>query len=153
MLRELHRTIRKVSEDIPRLSYNTAIAALMAYMNVLRAGERRPHRMETEPVVQLIAPFAPHIAEELWERLGHDGSVFDGGWPAFDPALAAVPTVTVAIQVNGKLRATVVVAPDALEDDVYASAMADPAVARHITTPPRKRIYVPGRLMNLVAGG
>jgi len=61
--------------------------------------------------------------------------------------------VTVAIQVNGKLRGTVVVAPDAGEDDVYAAAMADPAVARHLTTPPRKRIYVPGRLMNLVAGG
>jgi leucyl-tRNA synthetase len=149
----LHRTIRKVSEDIPRLSYNTAIAALMAYMNVLRAGERRPHRGETEPVVQLIAPFAPHIAEELWERLGHETSVFDGGWPSFDPALAAERTVTVAIQVNGKLRGTVVVAPDAGEDDVYAAAMADPAVARHLTTPPRKRIYVPGRLMNLVAGG
>jgi leucyl-tRNA synthetase len=153
VLRELHRTIRKVSEDIPRLSYNTAIAALMAYMNVLRAGERRPHRGETEPVVQLIAPFAPHIAEELWERLGHETSVFDGGWPSFDPALAAERTVTVAIQVNGKLRGTVVVAPDAGEDDVYAAAMADRAVARHLTTPPRKRIYVPGRLMNLVAGG
>jgi leucyl-tRNA synthetase len=151
--RELHRTIRKVSEDVPRLSYNTAIAALMAYMNVLRAAERRPHRAEVEPLVQLVAPFAPHIAEELWERLGHEGSVFDAAWPSFDAALAAEQTVTVAIQVNGKLRGTVVVAPDALEDEVYASALADPAVARHITTPPRKRIYVPGRLMNLVVSG
>jgi leucyl-tRNA synthetase len=153
VLRELHRTIRKVTEDIPRLSYNTAIAVLMAYMNVLRAGERRPHRAETEPVVQLVAPFAPHIAEELWERLGHTTSVFGSGWPSFDAALAADRTVTVAVQVNGKLRGTVVVAPDAAEDDVFAAAAADPAVAKYLTTPPRKRIYVPGRLMNLVIGG
>ena len=153
VLRELHRTIRKVTEDIPRLSYNTAIASLMAYMNVLRAGERRPHRAETEPLVQLLAPFAPHIAEELWERMGHTTSVFDSGWPSFDAALAADRTVTVAVQVNGKLRGTVVVAPDAAEDDVYAAAAADPGVAKYITTPPRKRIYVPGRLMNLVVGG
>jgi leucyl-tRNA synthetase len=153
VLRELHRTIRKVTEDIPRLSYNTAIAALMAYMNVLRAGERRPHREETEPVVRLVAPFAPHIAEELWERMGHTTSVFDSGWPSFDAALAADRTVTIAVQVNGKLRGTVVVAPDAAEDDVFAAAAADPAVAKYITTPPRKRIYVPGRLLNLVIGG
>ncbi|HEX5831221.1 MAG TPA: leucine--tRNA ligase, partial [Gemmatimonadaceae bacterium] len=75
VLRKLHQTIRKVSEDVPRLGYNTAIAAMMEYMNVLRAGERTPVRAEVEPLVQLVAPFAPHVAEELWERLGHAESV------------------------------------------------------------------------------
>ena len=153
VMSELHRTIRKVTEDIPRLSYNTAIAALMAYMNVLRSGERTPHRAEVAPVVQLVAPFAPHIAEELWERLGHTTSVFDDGWPSFDPALAAEHTVTVAVQVNGKLRGTVVVAPDAAQDDVYAAALAEPGVAKHTTATTRKVVYVPGRLINIVVGG
>jgi leucyl-tRNA synthetase len=148
--RALHRTVRKVTEDIPRLSYNTAIAALMAYMNVLRTGERTPHRGEVEPLVRLVAPFAPHIAEELWERFGHQTSVFDGGWPPFDPALAAEQTATVAVQVNGKLRGTVVVAPDEAEDAVRAAALADPGIAKHTTGTVRKVVYVPGRLMNIV---
>jgi leucyl-tRNA synthetase len=153
VIHELHRTVRKVTEDIPRLSYNTAIAALMAYMNVLRTGERAPHRAEVEPLVRLVAPFAPHIAEELWERFGHQTSVFDGGWPSFDPALAAEQTVTVAVQVNGKLRGTVVVAPDATEDGVRAAALADPGIAKHATGTVRKVVYVPGRLMNIVVSG
>jgi len=89
VMRKLHKTIRKVTEDIPRLNYNTAIAAMMEYMNALRAAERTPHIDETTPLVQLVAPFAPHIAEELWERFGHKRSVFDAGWPAFDAELAA----------------------------------------------------------------
>src|SRR3569832_1021204 len=71
VMRKLHQTIKKVSEDVPALSYNTAIAAMMEYMNVVRRGERIAHREEILPVVQLMAPFAPHAAEELWERLGH----------------------------------------------------------------------------------
>src|SRR3712207_5978204 len=70
VLRKLHQTIRKVGDDVPRLSYNTAIAAMMEYMNVLRRGERTAHVGEVRPLVQLVAPFAPHVAEELWERLG-----------------------------------------------------------------------------------
>ena len=86
-MRKLHQTIKKVSSDIPALSYNTAIAAMMEYMNVVRRGERTAHRAEVEPLVQLVSPFAPHIAEELWERFGHTESVFDAGWPAYDEAL------------------------------------------------------------------
>ena len=77
VMRKLHQTIRKVSADIPALGYNTAIAAMMEYLNVVRRGERRAHRAEVEPLVQLVAVFAPHVAEELWERLGHHDSVFD----------------------------------------------------------------------------
>ncbi|HVE80375.1 MAG TPA: leucine--tRNA ligase, partial [Gemmatimonadaceae bacterium] len=74
VMRKLHQTIKKVGDDVPRLGYNTAIAAMMEYVNVLRAGERVPHRDEVAPLVRLVAPFAPHLAEELWERLGHEGS-------------------------------------------------------------------------------
>ncbi len=150
VLAQLHRTIKKVGEDIPRLSYNTAIAALMKYMNVLREGERHPHRAEIEPLIQLTAPFAPHIAEELWDRFGHRTSVFDAGWPAYDPALIVETTVTLAVQVNGKLRATIAVPADVTEDGALQAALADPAVAKHVTGTPRKVIFVPKRLLNIV---
>ena len=81
VMRKLHQTVRKVSEDIPKLSYNTAIAAMMEYMNVVRRGERVAHRAEIEPVVTLVAPFAPHVAEELHEMLGNSTSIFDSAWP------------------------------------------------------------------------
>lgn len=150
VLRKLHQAIAKVTHDIPRLSYNTAIAAMMEYMNTLRKGERTPHRREVEPVVQMIAPFAPHIAEELWERFGHTASVFDSGWPVFDPALARDESVQLAVQVNGKLRGTVAVAPDVSQDDALAAALGEPGIARHVTGELRKVIFVPGRLLSLV---
>ncbi len=150
VIRKLHQTIAKVTHDVPRLSYNTAIAAMMEYMNVLRKGERTPHRSEVEPVVQLIAPFAPHIAEELWERFGHPRSVFDSGWPAFDAELARDESVQLAVQVNGKLRGTVTVARDVSQDAALAAALAEPSIARYVTGELRKVIFVPGRLLNLV---
>jgi leucyl-tRNA synthetase len=150
VLRELHRTIQKVTADIASLSYHTAIAAMMQYMNVLRTGERTPHRAEVEPLVPLVAPFAPHLAEELWEWFGNSTSVFDHPWPTFDPALIAEDTVTVAIQVNGKTRGTVVVPVDADQMAVYAAALATPAVARHVVGEPRTMIFVPRRLLNIV---
>jgi leucyl-tRNA synthetase len=125
VMRKLHKTIRKVTEDVPQLSYNTAVAAMMEYMNALRGGERTPHIQEVEPLVQLAAPFAPHIAEELWERFGHKRSVFDSGWPEFDAELAADNVVTIAVQVNGKTRGTIQVAPDAKQDDALKVALAD----------------------------
>ncbi|MBM4192795.1 MAG: leucine--tRNA ligase [Gemmatimonadetes bacterium] len=150
VMRKLHATIRKVGEDIPRLQYNTAIAAMMEYVNVLRRGERTPHRAEVEPLVQLVSPFAPHVAEELWEMLGHTTGIFDSGWPAFDAALAAGDTMTIAVQVNGKTRGSVVVPQSADEPAVVAAAKADAAVAKFFPASPRKVIYVPGRILNVV---
>jgi leucyl-tRNA synthetase len=150
VMRKLHQTLRKVGEDIPRLSYNTAIAAMMEYMNVLRRGERRPHRNEVEPLVQLVSPFAPHLAEELWERLAHDGSVFDAGWPAFDPALARDETIELAVQVMGKMRGRLVVPRDVSQEEALQLALADPAIAKFVTGEPKKIIFVPGRLLNII---
>jgi leucyl-tRNA synthetase len=150
VMRKLHQTIRKVGLDIPKLSYNTAVAAMMEYMNTLRKGERTPHRAEVEPVIQLVAPFAPHLAEELWERLGHTRSVFDSGWPAFDESLAREEAVQLAVQVNGKLRGTITVSPSVTQDDALAAASAEPNIAKFVTGPIRKVIFVPGRLLNIV---
>jgi leucyl-tRNA synthetase len=150
VLRKLHQTIRKVGEDTARLGYNTAVAAMMEYMNVLRKGERVPHRDEVLPLVQLVAPYAPHIAEELWERLGQDGSVMDAGWPRFDEALAREDTIQVAVQVNGKLRGALSLPLDVDQVTALAAAMGEPSIAKFVTGEPRKVVFVPGRLLNLV---
>jgi leucyl-tRNA synthetase len=150
VMRKLHQTIKKVSTDVPALSYNTAIAAMMEYINVVRRGERAAHRAEVEPLVQLVAPFAPHAAEELWEKLGHSVSVFDAGWPVFDEALAAEEMITIAVQVNGKTRGTIQVAPGSAQDVAMSAAMADQTIAKFVTAAPKKVIFVPGRLLNIV---
>jgi leucyl-tRNA synthetase len=150
VMRKLHKTIRKVTEDVPSLSYNTAIAAMMEYMKVLRSGERTAHIDEVEPLIRLVAPFAPHIAEELWERLGHKRSVFDSGWPSFDAELAADELVTIAVQVNGKTRGTILVSPETTQEGALAAAMSEPQIAKFVTTDPARIIFVPGRLLNIV---
>ena len=150
VLRKLHATIRKVSEDIPALGYNTAIAAMMEYVNVLRANERAVHRDEVLPLVQLVAPFAPHIAEACWEFLGGARSVFDSGWPAFDAALLVSDTITVAVQIGGKTRGTVTVSKDATQADVFAEALTQVNIAKFVVGEPKKIIFIPGRLLNVV---
>ena len=150
IMHKLHKTIRKVGEDIARLSYNTAIAAMMEYMKTLRSGERTPHINEVEPLIQLVAPFAPHIAEELWVRLGHPRSIFESGWPAFDADVAADELVTVAVQVNGKTRGTIQISPDAEQETAVAAAMAVSGIARFVTSDPSRVIFVKGRLLNIV---
>jgi leucyl-tRNA synthetase len=150
VLRKLQLTIKKVGEDIPRLSYNTAIAAMMEYMNVLRRSERVPHHAEVAPLVQLVAPFAPHVAEELWERLGSAVSVFDSGWPVFDAGLAAADVIELAVQVNGKTRGTVRVSPEVTQEEALAAALADPGIGKFVSGVPKKVILVKGRLVSIV---
>jgi leucyl-tRNA synthetase len=150
VVRKLHQTIEKVQTALERLSFNTAVAAMMEYMNVLRARERTPHRAEVEPLVQLVAPFAPHLAEELWERLGHERSVFESGWPAHDPALAAEETVRLAVQVNGKLRGTIEVARDVTQEAALERALAEGAISKFVPAAPKKVVFVAGRLLNIV---
>jgi leucyl-tRNA synthetase len=150
VLRQLHRTIAKVGADTAALGYNTAIAAMMEYMNTLRRGERTPHRDEVLPLVQLVAPYAPHLAEECWEALGREGSVFDAGWPAHDPALLVDDEIELVVQVNGKVRGKVRLAADVTQEEALAAARADAAVVKFLTGEPRKVIFVPKRLLNVV---
>jgi leucyl-tRNA synthetase len=150
VMRKLHQTIHKVGEDIARLSYNTAIAAMMDYMNVMRRAERTPHRAEVEPLVQLVSPFAPHLAEELWERLGHAETVFESRWPSFDETLARETSIHLAVQVNGKVRGTITVPHDVTQESALAAALAEPSIAKFVTGPARKVVFVPGRLLSIV---
>ena len=148
--RKLHATIKKVGEDVPALSYNTAIAAMMEYMNSLRKGERKTARAEVEPLVQMVAPFAPHVAEELWEMLGHKTSVFDSRWPVYDQSLLVSDTIELVVQVSGKTRGKLVVPKTITQDDALAAARADASIGKFITGEPKKVIFVPGRLLNVV---
>ncbi len=151
VMRKLHQTIKKVGEDIPALAYNTAIAAMMEYVNVMRTGERAVHRAEVEPLVQLVASFAPHLGEACWETLGHTASVFDSGWPAFDPKRLVADTWECVVQVNGKLRGKVTLAVGATQAAAMTAALADATIAKFVTGEPKKVIFVPGRLLNIVA--
>jgi leucyl-tRNA synthetase len=153
VMRKLHQTIKKVGDDIERLSYNTAIAAMMEYMNALRSNERTPHRAEVEPLVQLVSPFAPHLAEELWERMGHEVSVFDSGWPAYDESQLLEDEIELVVQVNGKVRGRVRVPREIDRDAALSAAVAEPGVAKFVNGEPAKVIFVPGRLLNIVVKG
>jgi leucyl-tRNA synthetase len=166
--RKLHQTIRKVGNDIEELRYNTAIAAMMEYVNLLRRegqdteesrsgseGQRRGQvapRELVEPLVILLAPFAPHFAEECWARLGHtDPTVFAARWPAFDPTLARESEVELVVQVNGKVRGRLQVPAGLPEADAVAQARTDETVRKFLAGKKiRKAIYVKDRLVNLV---
>ncbi len=150
--RALHATIRQISEDLEALSYNTAIAAAMDYLNTLRSGGRTASVDEVRPLVIMIAPVAPHIAEELWARLGGESSIFDHAeWLAWDESKLVVDEVELPVQVNGRLRATIRVARGAPEDVVREAALAEANVIRRLDgVAIRKVIHVPDRMLNLV---
>ncbi|MCY3705437.1 MAG: class I tRNA ligase family protein, partial [Gammaproteobacteria bacterium] len=151
---QLHRTIEQVTRQIADLQYNTCISGMMEYLNAVRAGGRRPARAEIEPVVLMVAPFAPHIAEELWERLGHEGGVFGRArWPEYDAEKARRRIVKLAVQVNGKVRGTIEGPSEMSREDAETLARQQENVARFLENGSVRRvIYVPGRLINLVVG-
>jgi len=147
---KLHRTIRKVSADTEALQYNTAIATMMEYVNVLR-DLGHGTRDTLEPLIVMLAPYAPHIAEELWEVMGHKTSVFEATWPSYDERLASAGDVEIAVQVNGKLRSRLTVPRGMAEKDVLARVLADEAVKKFVDGQKVKKvIYVQDRLVNLV---
>ena len=151
-LRALHRTVAGVSEDYAALRNNTAAAKLIEYTNHLTKKHRDSvPRAAVEPLVLMVAPLAPHLAEELWLRMGHTTSLAHGPFPQFDPAYLVDDTVEYPVQVNGKVRGRVVVAADADDDAVKAAALADDKVQAFLAgAAPRKVIVVAGRLVNLV---
>ncbi|MEL6445611.1 MAG: leucine--tRNA ligase, partial [Bacteroidota bacterium] len=148
--RTLHGTIQRVTDDTDGLRFNTAIAAMMEFVNAANKWDTVP-REAAEAFTLLLAPFAPHLGEELWAALGHTESLTYAPWPAYDPAALVKDEVEIAIQVNGKVRGTVTVAKDASKDDVLAAARAVENVQRYLDEGTvRKEIVVPGRLVNFV---
>jgi leucyl-tRNA synthetase len=147
--RSLHKAIRKVTGDLEKLAFNTAISALMVFVNGALKDAVKLHRSQAERFVLLLAPFAPHMAEELWQRLGHPFSLARESWPDYDAALTMDAMVELAVQVNGKLRGRITVAAETGEEDLLQAARK--AVAGDLEGKSLlKSIVVKGRLVNLV---
>ena len=146
-----HRTITKVTEDLEALKFNTAIAALMEYVNALT--RQAPTRDDLIALIRLLGPFAPHIADEAWETLGEKEFVIEAAWPDAPPDPAGDAEVTLAVQVDGKLRATLTLPRNAPETQVRAEALALSAVGRHTQGKPIKAVHiVPGKVVSIVTG-
>lgn len=151
LLRKTHRTIQRVSDDMQRMSFNTAIAALIELNNELVKREQLPTEVAI-PMVLMLSPFAPHMAEELWHRMGREGSVSKQPWPVYDEALLVNEQIELPVQICGKMRGRIFVSPDADEQQVVEAAKADAKIAASLEGKTiRKVIYVQGRLVNLVA--
>ncbi len=160
--REMHRVIGKVTDDIERFQFNTALSAMMELVNAAYDYRRAvdaslrdlPLQKEVaETLVLLLAPFVPHVAEELWQEvLGHEGSVHRQSWPAWDPSAAAAEEVELAVQVNGKVRGRVTVEVGLADEDVIAVALT--TVADHVEGKDVKKVVVvPGKLVSIVVAG
>jgi len=152
-LKRLHTAIKKVTEDIEGVRLNTAIAALMIFLNETLKTETHSREM-LEKFILLLAPFAPHMAEELWFRFGHKDTLAFETWPAYDEKVLIEDQVELAVMVQGKVRAKVVVSKEATREAVQEQALADPTVKRWLEGKPIKQIVVvPGRMVNIVLGG
>jgi leucyl-tRNA synthetase len=150
-LRVLHQTIKKVTEDYEALAFNTAIAQMMICVKELSQGESvAKHSVET--LVKLVAPLAPHISEELWQSLGHTGSIVEAGWPEYDLRQLAVNSVKIIFQVNGKYRGDAQMPADVSKDAALTAAKSNERVQSFIEGKEiKKEIYVPGKIVNIVA--
>jgi leucyl-tRNA synthetase len=150
LTRLLHQTIRKVTEDIDAMRFNTAISAMMVLTNELMKLDEVP----TEALVilaKLLHPFAPHLGEEAWEMLGRQPSIQPQAWPTYDPALCEQDEVEVPVQINGKVRARITLSKDATEAQALAAAQTLPALAPYLEGKPlRKAIWVPNKILNLI---
>ncbi|MBL8898789.1 MAG: leucine--tRNA ligase [Planctomycetes bacterium] len=150
LLKELHRTIEKVGGDIEAMRFNTAISRMMEFVNAAKK-ERSIPREVAEKFVLVLSPFAPHLAEELWSRLGHTQSLSRQPWPSYDPKWLVDDEVGIPVQVNGKLRASLTVPKGAKQEQVLELALAEPGVQKQLDGKPiRKVIFVPDRMLNLV---
>ncbi|MDR1856036.1 MAG: leucine--tRNA ligase [Desulfovibrio sp.] len=161
--RKEHQTVKKATQDIgERFQFNTAIAAVMELVNAMylarealagTEADRRVFSSAMATVLTLLSPVTPHLCEELWERMGHGESVYHQPWPVWDEAALARDTVPVAVQVNGKLRATISVPAGTDKEGMERAALADEAVQRHIKgMAVRRVVVVPGKLVNVVVG-
>ncbi|MBD2520613.1 class I tRNA ligase family protein [Nostoc sp. FACHB-973] len=148
--RRLHQTIHKISTDIQSLKYNTAIAALMSYFNMLQS-KSSIAEVELKSYLLMLAPFAPHVAEELWQQLGESGSIHQQTFPQFDPEFLITEEVTVAVQIDGRTRTTITISPAASKEEAMAIARRTKAVQWYLKNQEAQRVvYVPGRAINFV---
>jgi leucyl-tRNA synthetase len=148
--RILHQAIGAVTEDIRTLSFNTAISRMMEFTNHFTTSSERP-RAAMEKFVLLLSPFAPHMAEELWQALGHKQSLAHEQWPEFDPSLVKEDSIEVPVQINGKVRAKITVSADAEAAQLESAAKADPRIAELIAGKQIvKVVVVKGRLVSIV---
>ena len=150
-----HATVKKVTDDIHRLSFNTAIAALMEFVNELYKlkldGFTDEWQEILETLVKLVQPMAPHVAAELWQQLGHDTQLDFEPWPTWNDEKIIRDTITIIVQVNGKLRAKLDVSAETDEETIKKLALADENVQKFVTSEPQKVIYIPGKLVSIVA--
>ena len=157
VLRTIHPAIRKVTADLEDQKYNTAIAAMMECTNGLYALKAKGFaggnswQFALDSLVALVAPFAPHMADELWHDLGHETSAQKDSWPQWDKQYLTGDTMTIIVQVNGKLRAKLDVAKNAAEDEIKKLALADENVKKFVVSEPKKVIYITGKLVSIVA--
>ncbi len=158
ILRAIHKATKKVTKDLNELNFNTAISAQMECLNTLYKLKDQDGyanldcwRYAVETLLQLLAPFAPHIAEELWHNMGHEESIHTSDWPSYDEALLIEDTITIVVQINGKVRAELVVAHDADEQFIVAAAQTNPKISALLAGQElRKTIYVASKLVNFV---
>ena len=149
--RALHKTIKKVTEDIEAMRFNTGISAMMEFVNVMTKSQTRPTAVLT-PFIQLLAPFAPHLGEELWSRAGVKGELSYAKWPTAEDRWLVEDSKTYAVQVNGKVRGQVQLPMDVDQTTAIETAKADPNVSRHLDGKTIVReIFVKNRMINLVA--
>jgi leucyl-tRNA synthetase len=146
----LHRAIREVTDDTENLRFNTAISQMMVFLNLLSDQVAIPKKA-LEMLVLILSPYAPHISEEIWERLGHEKSLAYEPWPSFDPKALELSETTWVIQVNGKVRARLVLAADADNDQLRKSVLAEENIKKFIEGRPIKQfVVVPKKLVNIV---
>ncbi len=151
-LRALHQTIRKVTDDIEAMRFNTAISAMMEFVNTANKWVALSRSVAADFLL-ILSPFAPHLGEELWRRLGHEQSLANEPWPEADERYLKADTIALAVQVNGKVRGKITVSASAPEEEVLAAARADANVTRHLAGKSvRREVYVPGRIVNFVVG-
>ncbi|MDY0008401.1 MAG: class I tRNA ligase family protein, partial [Bdellovibrionales bacterium] len=156
MRRKIHKTIQEMTQDLDRFHFNKSVARLRELSNAIEdfsnaGGDADIRREGIETLIKIMAPLMPHLAEELWAHMGHSTLVVEEPWPKADTSLLANETVTIAIQVNGKMRATVQLPRDIAQQDAEKAALDDPAVQKALEgKAPKKIIVVPNRIINVV---